>query len=232
MAVRILSALCAAAFCGVLLAPQVNAARSDAEVCDKLVRQYAQGNALISEYGVTAELDPQIALLRQIYVNTLMVRQGAVLDYIRWYGCKLPDNTLPPVPELNLKQFVDMANASTPGEDVAVVNDRRLKINRVRILDRLREAAAINALPAACSGSASFAAHDVQQLYDRLYEVGYGTQDVYYFQSQYDEAFKAQYDVVRTSIRQSGFDTICNRDMSAETRTAFEKLESIRRLFQ
>ncbi|MDA0701625.1 MAG: hypothetical protein O3A96_00055 [Proteobacteria bacterium] len=232
MAARILVLLFAAIFCGTVLVPGAQAARNDSEVCGQLVREYSEGNSRVSEYGVTAELDPQIALLRQIYVNTLMVRQGIVLDYLRWYGCKLPDNPLPPVPELNIKQFVEMASASAPGEDVTVANDRRLKINRVRILDLLRDAAAINALPAACAGSASFAASDIQELFDRLYEVGYRTDDVYYFQTQYDEAFKGQYDVVRTSIRQSGFDTICNRDMTVETRTAFDKLESIRSLFR
>ncbi|MBT5414984.1 MAG: hypothetical protein HOH66_05380 [Rhodospirillaceae bacterium] len=232
MFVRVLTLLCAVAVFAAFLAPDARAARRDTEICEKLLRGYIDGNALVTEYGVTAELDPQIALLRQIYVNTLMVRQGIVLDYLRWYGCKLPDDPLPPVPELNLQQFVEMANASIPGEDVAVVNDRRLKVNRVRILDLLRDAAAINALPAACAGSASFAAHDIQQLFDRLYEVGYGTEDVYYFQSQYDDSFKSQYDVVRTSIRQSGFDATCNRDMTAETRTAFDKLESIRALFR
>jgi hypothetical protein len=232
VAARVLVLLFVAIVCGTAHLPAAQAARNDAEVCDRLVRDYSDGNARVSEYGVTAELDPQIALLRQVYVNTLMVRQGIVLDYLRWYGCKLPENPLPPVPELNIKQIVEMASASAPGEDVSVANDRRLKVNRVRILDLLRDAAAINALPAACAGSASFAAHDIQQLFDRLYEVGYRTEDVYYFQTQYDEAFKGQYDVVRTSIRQSGFDTICNRDMTAETRTAFEKLESIRGLFR
>lgn len=232
MAARILVLLFAAIVCGTALAPEARAARNDSEICGQLVREYSEGNARVSEYGVTAELDPQIALLRQVYVNTLMVRQGIVLDYLRWYGCKLPDNPLPPVPELNIKQFVEMASASAPGEDVTVANDRRLKINRVRILALLRDAAAINALPAACAGSASFAASDIQELFDRLYEVGYRTEDVYYFQTQYDDAFKSQYDVVRTSIRQSGFDTTCNRDMTAETRSAFDKLESIRSLFR
>lgn len=232
MAARILILLFAAIVSGTALAPDARAARNDSEVCGQLVREYSEGNARVSEYGITAELDPQIALLRQVYVNTLMVRQGIVLDYLRWYGCRLPDNPLPPVPELNIEQFVEMASASAPGEDVTVANDRRLKINRVRILALLRDAAAINALPAACAGSASFAAADIQELFDRLYEVGYRTEDVYYFQTQYDDAFKGQYDVVRTSIRQSGFDAICNRDMTAETRSAFDKLESIRSLFR
>jgi hypothetical protein len=157
---RILILLFAAIVCGAALVPEARAARNDSEVGGQLVREYSEGNAWVSEYGVTAELDTQMALLRQVYVNTLMVRQGIVLDYLRWYGCKLPDNPLPPVPELNIKQFVDMASASAPGEDVTVANDRRLKINRVRILALLRDAVAINALPAACAGRASFAASD------------------------------------------------------------------------
>ena len=204
--------------------------QSDTSICDKVQKLYREGNREIDRYNGAPDLDTQLALLRHLYINTLMTRQLITLSVIEWYNCDLPASPLPPMPTLDIDAFLEAAAAATGAEELAVLSEGRLKRNRTRILSRLRDVAAINALPAACAGSAAFAATDIQDLFDSLYQIGYNTADVYYFQTQYETAFDAQLDAFRTSIKQAGFEEICDRDMTAEAARAFEKMEEIREL--
>ncbi len=217
---------------GLLTAGQAGAAtlQSDTSICDTVQKLYREGNNTIERYNDTPDLDPQLGLLRHLYINTLMTRQLIALSVIEWYNCDLPASPLPPLPILDVDTFLEAAVAAAGAEEIAVLSEGRLKRNRTRILNRLRDVAAINALPAACAGSAAFAATDIQELFDSLYQIGYNTADVYYFQSQYETAFEAQLAASRLSIKQAGFDAICDRDLTTETTKAFEKMEEIREL--
>lgn len=217
---------------GLLAAGQAGAAvlQSDTSICDTAQKQYREGNNAIDRYDGAPDLDPQLALLRHLYINTIMTRQLIALSVIQWYNCDLPASPLPPLPTLDIDTFLETAQAAAGAEEMAVLSEGKLKRNRTRILVRLRDVAAINALPAACAGSSAFAATDIQELFDSLYQIGYNTADVYYFQTQYETAFATQLDAFRLSIRQAGFDTICDRDMTAETTRGFEKIEEIREL--
>ena len=139
---------------------------------------------------------------------------------------------MPSLPEVNIEQLVAQSE-SQPGEDPLVaLSENALKRNRRRILELLREVAMINALPAACAGSASFASQDVREVFDFLYEAGYNTQDIFYFDSQFGEVFRDHYRLTKETINRSGYDEVCRGDMVGETRKAFEKMEQIRSLFR
>jgi hypothetical protein len=159
---------------GLLSAGQAGAASllSDTSICDKVQKQYREGNNTIDMYNGAPDLDPQLGLLRHVYINTLMTRQLIALSVIQWYNCNLPASPLPPFPILDVDTFLEAAAAVAGAEEIAVLSEGRLKRNRVRILSRLRDVAAINALPAACAGSAAFAASDIQELFDALYQIG------------------------------------------------------------
>jgi hypothetical protein len=204
-----------------------------AQVCESTQAQYRQGMALIEQNSGVVDADVAAAQLRQTYLNNLLVHQLIALQIMQWYSCDIPKQPLARVPELNVQALVQgQVTAQQNQKQTATLSETRLKSNRGRVIDMLREIATINAVPAACAGSASFAASDIRNLYDFMYQVGYGTADIDYFGSQYDKTFNEQLKVTRSTIRQSGFDSVCNKDMSAETRRGFEKMDQIKQLFR
>lgn len=204
-----------------------------AQVCDAAVAQYRQGMTLIEQNGGVLDADVAAAQLRQTYLNNLLTHQLIALQIMQWYSCDIPKQPIAKVPELNVQALVQGQVAAQQNQkQAATLSETRLKSNRGRVIDMLREIATINAVPAACAGSASFAASDIRNLYDFLYQVGYGTADIDYFSSQYDKTFNEQLKVTRSTIRQSNFDSVCSKDMSAETQRGFVKMDQIKQLFR
>lgn len=229
-----------AAFLGALIvavlsaAPAAHAARSGdgAQVCENALAQYRQGIAAVEQNSGVIDADMALAQLRQAYLNNALLHQLIALQILQWYNCELPKQALARLPELNFQALQGQAAGQQNQKQTSAISETRLKTNRGRVVDMLREVATVTAVPAACAGSASFAASDIRSLYDFLYQVGYGTADIDYFSSQYDKTFNEQLKVTRASIRQSGFDSICSKDMSMETRRGFEKMDAIKQMFR
>ncbi len=210
------------------------AARRDegAQVCEAAMAQYRQGMAVVEQNSGVVDADLAVAQLRQTYLNNALLHQLIAIQILQWYNCELPKQALAKLPELNFQALQGQSSGQQAQKQGAAIPETRLKTNRGRVVDMLREVATITAVPAACAGSASFAASDIRNLYDYLYQVGYGTADIDYFSSQYDKTFNEQLKVTRSTIRQSGFDSVCGKDMSAETRRGFEKMDAIKQLFR
>lgn len=229
----------AAFFCALVLAvlsvaPDARAARRDegAQVCENALAQYRQGIAVVEQNSGVIDADMALAQLRQAYLNNALLHQLIALQILQWYNCDLPKQALAKLPELNFQALQGQATGQQTQKQGTAISETRLKTNRGRVVDMLREVATVTAVPAACAGSASFAASDIRSLYDFLYQVGYGTADIDYFSSQYDKTFTEQLKVARASIRQSGFDSVCSKDMSMETRRGFEKMDAIKQMFR
>lgn len=232
---RFAAALCALAAILLASAPDANAARSGdgAQICENALAQYRQGIATVEQNSGVIDADMALAQLRQAYLNNALLHQLIALQILQWYNCELPKQAMAKLPELNFQALQGQAAAGQQNQKQgAAISETRLKTNRGRVVDMLREVATVTAVPAACAGSASFAASDIRNLYDFLYQVGYGTADIDYFSSQYDKTFNEQLKVTRASIRQTGFDSVCNKDMSMETRRGFEKMDAIKQMFR
>jgi hypothetical protein len=218
---------------GAPVATQAASGRGEGQqACDTALASYRQAGALIEQNAGVVDADTQVATLRQSYLTTLYMSQLMAMNVLQWYSCELPKPLLAKVPELNMNAYVVKEQPGQAQAAAAAQSEARLKRNRSRVLDTLREVGSINALPAACAGSSSFAASDMRSLYDFLYHAGYGTSDVDYFRQQYDRVFDEQLKVSRATIRSSGFETVCGRDMVAETRKAFDKIEQIKSYFR
>jgi len=218
-----------------LAAPAAHAATGRGEgqqACDTALANYRQAGQLIEQNAGVVDADAQVATLRQSYLTTLYMSQLMAMNVLQWYSCDLPKPLLAKVPELNMSAFVLKEQPGQAQAAAAAQSEAKLKRNRSRVLDSLREVGSINALPAACAGSSSFAAADMRSLYDFLYQAGYGTSDVDYFRQQYERVFDEQLKVSRATIRASGFESVCGRDMVAETRKAFDKIEQIKSYFR
>ena len=215
-------------------AADAQAARSGdgAQICENAMNQYRQGIAVIEQNSGVVDADMPMAQLRQSYLNNALLHQLIALQILQWYNCDLPKPAMVKLPELNFQALQGQGVAQQNQKQAGAISEGRLKNNRGRVVDLLREVATITAVPAACAGSASFAASDIRNLYDYLYQVGYGTADIDYFSSQYDKTFNEQLKVTRASIRQSGFDSVCSKDMSTETRRGFEKMDAIKQMFR
>lgn len=215
-------------------APDAKAARSGdgAQICESALSQYRQGIATVEQNSGVIDADMALAQLRQAYLNNALLHQLIALQILQWYNCDLPKQALAKLPELNFQALQGQGAAQQSQKQASTISEGRLKTNRGRVVDMLREVATVTAVPAACAGSASFAASDIRNLYDFLYQVGYGTADIDYFSSQYDKTFNEQLKVTRASIRQSGFDGVCSKDMSMETRRGFEKMDAIKQMFR
>lgn len=232
---RFAASLCALALVLVCVSSDTQAARSGdgALVCENALAQYRQGIAVVEQNSGEVDADMALAQLRQAYLNNALLHQLIALQILQWYNCELPKQTIAKLPELNFQALQGQATAGQQNQKQgAAISESRLKTNRGRVVDMLREVATVTAVPAACAGSASFAASDIRSLYDFLYQVGYGTADIDYFSSQYDKTFSEQLKVTRASIRQSGFDNVCSKDMSMETRRGFEKMDAIKQMFR
>ncbi|MHB1218570.1 MAG: hypothetical protein ACYC1L_10285 [Alphaproteobacteria bacterium] len=214
--------------------PDARAARRDegAQVCENALAQYRQGIAAVEQNSGVIDADMALAQLRQAYLNNALLHQLIALQILQWYNCDLPKQAIAKLPELNFQALQGQATGQQTQKQGSAISETRLKTNRGRVVDMLREVATVTAVPAACAGSASFAASDIRSLYDFLYQVGYGTADIDYFSSQYDKTFTEQLKVTRASIRQSGFDSVCSKDMSMETRRGFEKMDAIKQMFR
>jgi hypothetical protein len=202
------------------------------QTCDQAIAQYKQAGQLIEASSGVVDADIQTAILRQGYISNLMLSQLAALQLIQWFSCELPRPALAKVPELNMSVYQPKADMGTTQQQAAAQAEGKLKRYRGRVLDLLREVGNTNALPAACAGSSSFASSDMRGLYDFLYQAGYGTGDIDYFNKEYDKAFNDQLKVQRAALKQSGFDAVCGKDMVGETRKAFEKMDQIKTMFR
>jgi len=231
---RLGAALFALALSVVVGAADAQAARSGdgAQICENAMNQYRQGITVIEQNSGVVDADLPMAQLRQTYLNNALLHQLIALQILQWYNCELPKPAMAKLPELNFQALAGQGAAQQNQKQASALSEGRLKNNRGRVVDLLREVATITAVPAACAGSASFAASDIRNLYDFLYQVGYGTADIDYFSSQYDKTFSEQLKVTRASIRQSGFETVCSKDMSTETRRGFEKMDAIKQMFR
>lgn len=231
-AARIAAYLCAVAIGAA--ASDAEAARRDegAQICEGALAQYRQGMAIVEQNSGVVDADMALAQLRQAYLNNALLHQLIALQLLQWYNCDLPKQAMAKLPELNFQALQGQAAGQQNQKQSSALSEGRLKSNRGRVIDMLRDVAAINAVPAACAGSASFAASDIRSLYDYLYQVGYGTADVDYFSSQYDKTFNEQLKVTKSTMRQSGFDSVCGKDMSVETRRGFEKMDAIKQMFR
>ena len=56
--------------------------QSDTSVCDKVQKMYRDGNREIDRYNGAPDLDTQLALLRHLFINTLMTRQLIALSVV------------------------------------------------------------------------------------------------------------------------------------------------------
>lgn len=234
LSARFAAPLCALAFMLLGAASPALAARSGdgAQICEGAMAQYRQGITVIEQNSGVVDADMAMAQLRQSYLNNALLHQLIALQILQWYNCDLPKPAMVKLPELNFQALAGQGVAQQNQKQATAMSEGRLKNNRGRVVELLREVATITAVPAACAGSASFAASDIRSLYDFLYQVGYGTADIDYFSSQYDKTFSEQLKVTRASIRQSGFDTVCSKDMSTETRRGFEKMDAIKQIFR
>lgn len=226
--------VCALVFAVLSAMPDAHAARGGdgAQVCENALAQYRQGIAVVEQNSGVIDADMTLAQLRQAYLNNALLHQLIALQILQWYNCELPKQAIAKLPELNFQALQGQASGQQTQKQGSAISETRLKTNRGRVVDMLREVATVTAVPAACAGSASFAASDIRSLYDFLYQVGYGTADIDYFSSQYDKTFNEQLKVTRASIRQSGFDSVCSKDMSMETRRGFEKMDGIKQMFR
>lgn len=231
---RLGAALIALVASVVVGAADVQAARSGdgAQICENALNQYRQGITVVEQNSGVVDADMALAQLRQAYLNNALLHQLIALQILQWYNCDLPKQPIAKLPELNFQALQGQGAAQQNQKQAATISEGRLKTNRGRVVEMLREVATVTAVPAACAGSASFAASDIRSLYDFLYQVGYGTADIDYFSSQYDKTFNEQLKVARAGIRQSGFDSVCGKDMSMETRRGFEKMDAIKQMFR
>lgn len=209
------------------------AGRGEAQqACDTALAHYRQSTQLIEQNIGIVDAEVQIATLRQSYVTNLFLSQLMAMNLLQWYSCELPKQVLAKVPELNMGAYAVKESLGQAQAAAAAQSEAKLRRNRARVLDTLREIGSINALPAGCAGSSSFAASDMRGLYDFLYQAGYGTGDIDYFRQQYDKIFDEQLKVTRATIRSSGFESVCGRDMVTETRKAFDKIDQIKSMFR
>ncbi|MFN0044753.1 MAG: hypothetical protein ACKVSF_16260 [Alphaproteobacteria bacterium] len=229
----VLAALSLALACASGEALAAPAGRNEGQqVCDTALAHYRQSTQLIEQNVGITDAEVQIATLRQSYVTNLILSQLMAMNMLQWFNCELPKQVLAKVPELNMGAY---ATKETPGQaqaTAAAQSEAKLRRNRSRILEALRDVGSINALPAGCAGSSSFAASDMRSLYDFLYQAGYSTGDVDYFRQQYDKVFDEQIKVTRATIKSSGFENVCGRDMVTETRKGFDKIEQIKSMFR
>lgn len=229
----VLAALSLALACasGAALAAPVGRGEGQ-QVCDTALAHYRQSTQLIEQNIGIVDAEVPIATLRQSYVTNLFLSQLMAMNMLQWYSCELPKQFLAKVPELNMGAYAVKESPGQTQAAAAAQSEAKLRRNRVRVLDTLRDMGSINALPAGCAGSSSFAASDMRSLYDFLYQTGYSTGDIDYFRQQYDKVFDEQIKVTRATIRSSGFENICGRDLVTETRKAFEKIEQIKSMFR